>query len=53
MRWTTLLILSAMFAAPAVAAQEGAPAGSLGQAKLEKRFETSTLWDAFLHHLEA
>ena len=29
------------------------PEGSFGRAKLERRFEASTLWDAFLHYLEA
>ncbi len=34
-------------------AVERFPEGSLGRAKLKKRFEESTLWDAFLHYLEA
>lgn len=33
-------------------ALERFPEGSSGRAKLEKRFEASTLWDAFLRYLE-
>src|SRR4029078_5817212 len=29
------------------------PAGSEGRARLERRFESASLWDAFLHHLAA
>jgi len=34
-------------------ALERYPAGSDGRARLERRFESASLWDAFLHHLAA
>jgi tryptophan 2,3-dioxygenase len=34
-------------------ALERYPAGSEGRARLERRFESASLWDAFLHHLSA